>query len=127
MYKSLKFFLEEELKSVKEAGLFKKERVITSPQGAQVHVENTDEVVIMCANNYLGLSSHPDVIKASKDALDTHGFGMSSVRFICGTQDIHKQCVNFGTQEDGYIDYVKGANIAGFVKVADAMIDQGIV
>ena len=91
MYKSLKFFLEEELESVKEAGLFKKERVITSPQGAQVHVENTDEVVIMCANNYLGLSSQPDVIKASKDALDTHGFGMSSVRFICGTQDIHKE------------------------------------
>ena len=91
MYKSLKFFLEEELESVKEAGLFKKERVITSPQGAQVHVEDTDEVVIMCANNYLGLSSHPDVIKASKDALDTHGFGMSSVRFICGTQDIHKE------------------------------------
>ena len=91
MYKSLKFFLEEELESVKEAGLFKKERVITSPQGAQVHVENTDEVVIMCANNYLGLSSHPDVINASKDALDTHGFGMSSVRFICGTQDIHKE------------------------------------
>tara|TARA_B100001115_G_C15800052_1_gene395562 strand:- start:55 stop:1245 length:1191 start_codon:yes stop_codon:yes gene_type:complete len=91
MYKSLKFFLEEELESVKEAGLFKKERVITSPQGAQVHVNNTDEVVIMCANNYLGLSSHPDVIKASKDALDTHGFGMSSVRFICGTQDIHKE------------------------------------
>ena len=91
MYKSLKFFLEEELESVKEAGLFKKERVITSPQGAQVHVENTDEVVIMCANNYLGLSSHTDVIKASNDALDTHGFGMSSVRFICGTQDIHKE------------------------------------
>ena len=91
MYKSLKFFLEEELESVKEAGLFKKERVITSPQGAQVDVENTDKVVIMCANNYLGLSSHPDVIKASKDALDTHGFGMSSVRFICGTQDIHKE------------------------------------
>ena len=91
MYKSLKFYLEEELENVKEAGLFKKERVITSPQGAQVHVENRDEVVIMCANNYLGLSSHPDVIEASKDALDTHGFGMSSVRFICGTQDIHKE------------------------------------
>ena len=91
MYKSLKLFLEEELESVKEAGLFKKERVITSPQGAPVHVEHKDEVVIMCANNYLGLSSHPDVIKASKDALDSHGFGMSSVRFICGTQDIHKE------------------------------------
>ena len=91
MYKSLKFYLEEELENVKEAGLFKKERVITSPQGARVHVENKDEVVIMCANNYLGLSSHPDVIEASKDALDTHGFGMSSVRFICGTQDIHKE------------------------------------
>ena len=73
------------------AGLFKKERVITSPQGAQVKVSDGNDVVIMCANNYLGLSSHPDVIEASKRALDTHGFGMSSVRFICGTQDIHKE------------------------------------
>ena len=72
-------------------GLYKSERVITSPQGAEVSVNGEDEVVIMCANNYLGLSSHPEVIKAAKDTLDTHGFGMSSVRFICGTQDIHKE------------------------------------
>ena len=91
MYKTLKTFLEKELEDVSNAGLFKKERVITSPQGAQVKVSDGNDVVIMCANNYLGLSSHPDVIEASKRALDTHGFGMSSVRFICGTQDIHKE------------------------------------
>ena len=91
MYKTLKTFLEKELKVVSDAGLFKKERIITSPQGAQVRVSDGNDVVIMCANNYLGLSSHPDVIEASKRALDTHGFGMSSVRFICGTQDIHKE------------------------------------
>ena len=91
MYKTLKTFLEKELKDVSNAGLFKKERIITSPQGAQVRVSDGNDVVIMCANNYLGLSSHPDVIEASKRALDTHGFGMSSVRFICGTQDIHKE------------------------------------
>ena len=91
MYKTLKTFLEKELEDVSNAGLFKKERVITSPQGAQVKVSDGNDVVIMCANNYLGLSSHPEVIEASKRALDTHGFGMSSVRFICGTQDIHKE------------------------------------
>ena len=91
MYKTLKTFLEKELEDVSNAGLFKKERVITSPQGAQVKVRDSKDVVIMCANNYLGLSSHPEVIEASKRALDTHGFGMSSVRFICGTQDIHKE------------------------------------
>ncbi|MEC9160078.1 MAG: glycine C-acetyltransferase [Bacteroidota bacterium] len=91
MYKTLKTFLEKELEDVSNAGLFKKERIITSPQGAQVKVSDGNDVVIMCANNYLGLSSHPDVIEASKRALDTHGFGMSSVRFICGTQDIHKE------------------------------------
>ena len=91
MYKTLKTFLEKELEDVSNAGLFKKERIITSPQGAQVRVSDGNDVVIMCANNYLGLSSHPDVIEASKRALDTHGFGMSSVRFICGTQDIHKE------------------------------------
>ena len=82
--------LQKELASIKEAGLYKEERIITSPQGAQVTVESGDEVIIMCANNYLGLSSHPKVIEGAKKALDTHGFGMSSVRFICGTQDIHK-------------------------------------
>ena len=91
MYGKLKQHLESELKNIKESGLFKSERVITSPQGAEVTVNTGEEVIIMCANNYLGLSSHPEVIQASKDALDSHGFGMSSVRFICGTQDIHKE------------------------------------
>ena len=82
--------LQDELASIKEAGLYKKERIITNPQGASIRVSTGEEVLNFCANNYLGLSSHPDVIQAAKDALDTHGFGMSSVRFICGTQDIHK-------------------------------------
>ena len=90
MYGKMKDFLAEELKTIEEGGIFKKERIITSPQGARVTVSSGDEVVIMCANNYLGLSSHPAVIQGAKDALDTHGYGMSSVRFICGTQDIHK-------------------------------------
>jgi len=91
MYGKMKDFLQSELKSIEEAGIYKRERIITSPQGANVHVSTGEDVVIMCANNYLGLSSHPDVIEAAKKALDTHGFGMSSVRFICGTQDIHKE------------------------------------
>ena len=90
MYGKIKDFLSTELKNIEEAGIFKRERIITSPQGARVTVSSGDEVVIMCANNYLGLSSHPEVVKGAKDALDTHGYGMSSVRFICGTQDIHK-------------------------------------
>ena len=91
MYGQIKNHLQTELSDVESAGLFKKERIITTPQGAKVSVSSGEEVVIMCANNYLGLSSHPDVVQASKNALDTHGFGMSSVRFICGTQDIHKE------------------------------------
>lgn len=91
MYSKMKDHLQSELKAIDEAGIYKRERVITSPQGANVHVSTGEDVIIMCANNYLGLSSHPDVIQASKDALDSHGFGMSSVRFICGTQDIHKE------------------------------------
>lgn len=91
MYGKIKSYLSEELKSIEENGLLKKERIITSPQGANVTVSSGDEVVIMCANNYLGLSSHPEVVEAAKNALDTHGYGMSSVRFICGTQDIHKE------------------------------------
>ncbi len=83
--------LQNELKEITDAGLYKKERVITSPQGAVVKVDSGEEVIIMCANNYLGLSSHPKVIEGAKNALDSHGFGMSSVRFICGTQDIHKE------------------------------------
>jgi glycine C-acetyltransferase len=83
--------LQDELSAIKDAGLYKEERIITSPQGAVVTVDSGDEVIIMCANNYLGLSSHPAVIEGAKKALDSHGFGMSSVRFICGTQDIHKE------------------------------------
>ena len=82
--------LQNELAEIKAAGLYKEERIITSPQGAEVTVNTGDEVVIMCANNYLGLSSHPKVIEGAAKALDSHGYGMSSVRFICGTQDIHK-------------------------------------
>lgn len=82
--------LQDELANIKEAGLYKEERIIVSPQGAEVKLENGKDVIIMCANNYLGLSSHPKVIEGAKKALDSHGFGMSSVRFICGTQDIHK-------------------------------------
>ena len=91
MFGKLQNQLQEELKSIEEAGLYKKERIITTPQGATVKVDSGEEVIIMCANNYLGLSSHPKVIEGAKKALDTHGFGMSSVRFICGTQDIHKE------------------------------------
>ncbi|MDG1283439.1 MAG: glycine C-acetyltransferase [Flavobacteriales bacterium] len=82
--------IQDELTKIKESGLFKKERIITTAQGASIRVSTGDEVLNFCANNYLGLSSNPEVIKAAKDALDTHGYGMSSVRFICGTQDIHK-------------------------------------
>lgn len=91
MYGKIKEHLAQELKEIEEAGLFKKERIITSPQGAVIKISTGEEVINFCANNYLGLSSHPEVVQAAKDALDTHGFGMSSVRFICGTQDIHKE------------------------------------
>jgi glycine C-acetyltransferase len=90
MYGKIKQHLESELQSIKENGLYKKERIIASPQGAEITLNTGETVLNFCANNYLGLSSHPEVIQAAKDALDTHGFGMSSVRFICGTQDIHK-------------------------------------
>ena len=91
MYGKIKEELQKELSQIKDDGIYKSERIITTPQGAEVQVSTGEDVVIMCANNYLGLSSHPEVIQASKEALDTHGFGMSSVRFICGTQDIHKE------------------------------------
>lgn len=87
----LKTQLQNEIANIKEDGLFKTERIITSPQGAEISLSSGEKVLNFCANNYLGLSSHPEVIKAAKDTLDTHGFGMSSVRFICGTQDIHKK------------------------------------
>jgi glycine C-acetyltransferase len=90
MYDQFKPFLVNEIESIKEAGLFKKERIITSPQAAQITIQGGQEVLNFCANNYLGLSSHPKVIEAAKAAIDSHGFGLSSVRFICGTQDIHK-------------------------------------
>ncbi len=83
--------LQKELDNIVSAGLFKKERIITSAQGAEVSINTGEKVLVFCANNYLGLSAHPSVIEAAKRAIDTHGFGMSSVRFICGTQDIHKE------------------------------------
>lgn len=90
MYGKIQEHLQNELNTIQQNGLYKKERIITSPQGAEIIV-NGETVLNFCANNYLGLSSHPEVVQAAKDALDSHGFGMSSVRFICGTQDIHKQ------------------------------------
>lgn len=90
MYGTIQQHLANELESIKNDGLYKTERIIISPQGAEITLEDGSKVLNFCANNYLGLSSHPEVVKAAKDALDTHGFGMSSVRFICGTQDIHK-------------------------------------
>lgn len=90
MYGNIQQHLQEELQQIKENGLFKKERIISSPQGVEIRLSSGETVLNFCANNYLGLSSHPAVIQAAKDAMDSHGFGMSSVRFICGTQDIHK-------------------------------------
>lgn len=91
MYGAIKDHLQQELEEIKANGLYKKERIITSPQDAVIKISTGQEVINFCANNYLGLSSHPDVVQAAKDTLDSHGFGMSSVRFICGTQDIHKE------------------------------------
>ncbi|WP_270088936.1 glycine C-acetyltransferase [Sphingobacterium sp. SYP-B4668] len=91
MYKTLQPALQKEIAAIKEAGLYKEERIIITPQGADIKISTGDEVVNFCANNYLGLSSHPKVIDAAKKAIDSHGYGMSSVRFICGTQDIHKE------------------------------------
>lgn len=91
MYTKFKDHLTHELQAIEDQGLFKKERIITSAQDAVIKISTGQEVINFCANNYLGLSSHPAVVQAAKDTLDSHGFGMSSVRFICGTQDIHKQ------------------------------------
>jgi len=90
MYGDIKEQLQEELQSIKDAGLYKSERIITSSQDVVIKISTGEEVINFCANNYLGLSNNPDVIQAAKDTMDTHGYGMSSVRFICGTQDIHK-------------------------------------
>ena len=104
MYGKIQQHLQNELNTIQENGLFKKERIITSPQGAEITISTGETVSNFCANNYLGLSSHPEVVQAAKDALDSHGFGMSSVRFICGTQDIHKELeqkiANFYGTED---------------------------
>lgn len=104
MYGKLKNHLQQEIEAIKDAGLFKQERIITSAQGAEITLNTGEKVLNFCANNYLGLSAHPDVIRAAKDTMDTHGFGMSSVRFICGTQDIHKKLeqtiANFYGTED---------------------------
>jgi len=91
MYGKIKEHLENEIQEIKDNGLFKTERIITSAQGAEITLNTGETVLNFCANNYLGLSSHPDVVQAAKDVMDTHGFGLSSVRFICGTQDIHKE------------------------------------
>ena len=91
MYSKIKQHLQNELQTIEDNGIFKKERIIMSPQGAEITISTGEKVLNFCANNYLGLSSHPAVIQAAKDTLDSHGFGMSSVRFICGTQDIHKK------------------------------------
>ncbi|MBK8878544.1 MAG: glycine C-acetyltransferase [Haliscomenobacter sp.] len=107
MYTSVEPALEKELQELQEAGLFKKERIIVSPQGAEIALNSGQEVLNFCANNYLGLSSHPEVIQAAKETIDTHGFGLSSVRFICGTQDIHKELegkiAEFLGQEDAIL------------------------
>lgn len=104
MYGTFQQHLQAQLTEIEENGLFKKERVIITPQGASVKVQDGKEVIIFCANNYLGLSSHPKVVEGAKKALDSHGYGMSSVRFICGTQDIHKtlekKIASFLGQED---------------------------
>jgi glycine C-acetyltransferase len=104
MYGKYKEHLQKELKSIDEAGLYKRERIITSAQSAEIKVSTGNEVLNFCANNYLGLSNHPALIMAAKDAMDSHGYGMSSVRFICGTQDLHKELEKkiadfFGTED----------------------------
>jgi len=104
MYGDIKTHLQKELEAIKEAGLYKNERIITSAQTAEIEVSTGEKVLNFCANNYLGLSNHPTLIKAAKDAMDSHGFGMSSVRFICGTQDLHKELEQaiaeyFGTED----------------------------
>ncbi|PKP53673.1 MAG: glycine C-acetyltransferase [Bacteroidetes bacterium HGW-Bacteroidetes-1] len=104
MYGKFQQHLQHELSSIHEAGLFKNERIIVSPQNAEIQLESGQKVLNFCANNYLGLSDHPSLIQAAKDALDSHGYGMSSVRFICGTQDLHKTLERkiaefFGTED----------------------------
>lgn len=107
MYTKVEPALEQELKEIKASGLYKEERIIVSPQGAEIGISTGKEVLNFCANNYLGLSAHPGVLQAAKDTIDSHGFGLSSVRFICGTQDIHKELekkiAEFLGQEDAIL------------------------
>ncbi|HBT10128.1 MAG TPA: glycine C-acetyltransferase, partial [Leeuwenhoekiella sp.] len=91
MFTSVRESIQHELEEIKEAGLYKEERIITTPQRAEINTQQGSEVLNFCANNYLGLSAHPDIINAGIEAIQSHGFGLSSVRFICGTQDIHKE------------------------------------
>ncbi len=104
MYGKIREHLQKELNGIKEAGLYKKERIIVSPQDAEIEVESGQKVLNFCANNYLGLSNHPALIQSAKEGMDSHGFGMSSVRFICGTQDLHRELEHkiaeyFGTED----------------------------
>lgn len=107
MFKNTRPAIQKELEDIKEAGLYKEERIIVTPQSAEIKTDKGAEVLNFCANNYLGLSSHPDVLEAAKEAIDTHGFGLSSVRFICGTQDLHKELehkiADFVGQEDAIL------------------------
>ena len=91
MYKNFKPYLISKIIKIKNSGLYKKERIITSPQNSAINTNKDKDIINLCANNYLGLSSHPEIINAAKKTIDSHGYGMSSVRFICGTQDIHKK------------------------------------
>ena len=134
MYGDIKTHLQQEIESIKDAGLFKEERIITSPQGAEITLNTGQKVLNFCANNYLGLSSHPDVVQAAKDTLDSHGFGMSSVRFICGTQDIHKELEQkiadfYGTEDTILYAAAFDANVGVFeplLSKEDAIISDSL-
>lgn len=134
MYGKIKEHLQAELQQIEEDGLFKKERIITSAQEAVIKISTGQEVINFCANNYLGLSAHPEVIQAAKDTMDTHGFGMSSVRFICGTQDIHKELEKkiadfYGTEDTILYAAAFDANGGVFeplLTAADAIISDSL-
>ena len=121
MYGKLKEFLTNELEGIKAAGLYKNERIITTPQRADIKVNAGSDVLNFCANNYLGLSDNQRLIKAAKEAMDTHGYGMSSVRFICGTQDLHKQL------EAAISDYFKTEDTILYAACFDANGVRAIV
>lgn len=134
MYGKIKDHLQAELQQIEEDGLYKKERIITSAQDAVIKISTGQEVINFCSNNYLGLSSHPEVIQAAKNAMDTHGFGMSSVRFICGTQDIHKELEKkvadfYGTEDTILYAAAFDANGGVFeplLTAADAIISDSL-